>query len=562
MLMQKKLLSLAVAVFALCPATNALGQTTKSVTLTEAGTLASTIGDDDKYQITDLTISGPLNGSDILWLRDMAGQDADGFDSEGELANLDLTNASIVEGGDPYYTSFFGDGDYSTENHVIGPYMFQGTHLSTIELPNSVTSIGEYAFASCPNLTSVTVNAPVRSIDQLAFNYSTKLENITLPETLDSLGYMVFSSCIGLKSITIPDGVKELPEHAFDGCSSLTEVQLPANLEKIGNSAFINCTSLKDIDIPATLTDFGQLPFMGCTSLEAVNVEDGNANYKSDDGVVFDNAMSKLLLYPAGKKTPLEYTVPESVTSVEYGAFNYNPFVEKVVMSDNVSEIGMYAFENCSGLKSVTLPTTLSKIEQQTFSGCSSLSDINIPAGITEIGQWAFQNCSSLTNFNVPDGVTEIGESVFDGCSSLASVTLPEGITSIGMYAFQSCSSLPEIHLPSTLQNINGGAFWSCFGLKDVYVDATTPPSCRSNVFGNQTPSQATLHVPAGCVTDYQNATTWSSFTNIVENASTGISSIHTDQDNTPWYSLGGFRVGKPTRKGIYIHNGKKVLKR
>ena len=132
-----------------CNAFSSVGHSL-TVSLTKAGTLSEAITEVgyDPHSITSLTVSGELNGTDIALIRDIAGQDEDGFESGGKLDTLDLTNAKIVTGGNPYYKSFFDDTEYNTQDSIVGDYMFNGCSCVTIILPKAIKSVGEYAFAS------------------------------------------------------------------------------------------------------------------------------------------------------------------------------------------------------------------------------------------------------------------------------------------------------------------------------------------------------------------------------------------------------------------------------
>ncbi len=136
--------TLLMAVFMLLASMSALAEeVSKTVTLTAAGTLSTKIGDDQKYKITSLSVSGPINGTEVRYLREMAGMDVNGKSTVGKLADLDLTDANIVEGGECYCY------DYYTTNNTLGDNMFYNCGLTSIKIPNSVTSIGNSAFRGC-----------------------------------------------------------------------------------------------------------------------------------------------------------------------------------------------------------------------------------------------------------------------------------------------------------------------------------------------------------------------------------------------------------------------------
>ena len=196
---------------------------TKQITikLEEAGTLPSKIGDTKKYKITNLKIMGEINGTDLCFIREMAGSDREGWRTEGKLATLDLSGAKIVRGGGIYYNSV----NCYTSDDVIGNYAFSGCRsLTSLILPSNVTSIGYSAFYGCIRLTS-----------------------LTLPSSVTSIGSSAFEACYGLFSLTLPSSVTEIGESAFRGCSGLTSLTLPSSVTSIGKSAFEGCSGLTSI---------------------------------------------------------------------------------------------------------------------------------------------------------------------------------------------------------------------------------------------------------------------------------------------------------------------------
>ena len=196
---------------------------TKQITikLEEAGTLPSKIGDTKKYKITNLKIMGEINGTDLRFIREMAGCDYKGKGTEGKLATLDLSEAKIVKGGDYYYNYY---GCYTLDD-VIGNQAFDGcSSLTSLTLPSSVTSIGSSAFSGCSGLTSLTLPSSVTSIEWSAFSGCSGLTSLTLPSSVTSIGESAFSGCSGLTSLTLPSSVSSIGESAFSGCSGLSSI--------------------------------------------------------------------------------------------------------------------------------------------------------------------------------------------------------------------------------------------------------------------------------------------------------------------------------------------------
>ena len=217
------------------------GLITKQITikLDEAGTLPNKIGSTKKFQITNLKIIGEINGRDLQMIREMAGKDVRGNDTDGMLSVLDLSDAKIVEGG--------------------------GYNINGFYYPTSNDKIGDNAFCDCSGLTSLTLPSDVTEIGNAAFEGCSGLASLTLPSGVTKIGYSAFLRCSGLTSLTLPSGVTEIGNAAFEGCSGLTSLTLPSGVAKIGDYAFHGCSGLTSIYVYAEkLPNMGNDVFEGC----------------------------------------------------------------------------------------------------------------------------------------------------------------------------------------------------------------------------------------------------------------------------------------------------------
>ena len=336
------------------------GLITKQITikLDKAGTLPDRISKSKKYLITNLKIVGEVNGTDWLFIREMAGSDFRGDKTDGKLSILDLSEAKIVAGGDAYI-SYNGFCQY-TSNDKLGDYAFYGcSGLTSLTIPSGVTSIGWHAFEGCSGLTSLTIPSSVTSIGGEAFNGCSGLTSLTIPSGVTSIGYSAFSGCSGLTSLTLPSGVTSIGSEAFSGCSGLTSLTLPSGVTSIGYSAFSGCSGLTSLTIPSSVTSIGDWAFYDCSGLTSL-------------------------------------TLPSGVTSIGEGAF-----------------------EGCSGLTSLTLPYSVTSIGYEAFRGCSGLTSLTIPSSVTSIGDYAFYGCSGLTSiYAYLEKIPELGSNVFTGCDA------------------------------------------------------------------------------------------------------------------------------------------------
>ena len=190
-----------------------------TVTLDKAGTLPNKIGSTKKFQITNLKIIGEINGTDLQMIREMAGKDARGNDTDGMLSVLDLSDAKIVEG-----KGYYMGNSYSTSNDKIGDLAFEGcSGLTSLTLPSGLTEIGSCTFRGCSGLTS-----------------------LTLPSGVTKIGYYAFEGCSGLTSLTLTSGVTEIGYSAFEDCSGLTSIYVyTEKLPDMGRDVFDGCDAKK-----------------------------------------------------------------------------------------------------------------------------------------------------------------------------------------------------------------------------------------------------------------------------------------------------------------------------
>ena len=423
---------------------------------------------------------------------------------------------------------------FDDENHTASITDFVGSETEVI-IPATegsdftVTSIGDFAFFDCSDLTSITIPDSVRSIGSNAFDRCTSLTSVDFGENslLTSIGNYAFRDCSSLTSITIPEGVTRIGDYAFQDCSSLTSITIPEGVTRIRDCTFYQCSNLTSITIPNTVTRIGFSAFFGCYALAEVynyspriTVTEGSPDneylgryakvvYNARDltGVkpetritVVDNVQyydygdNFIALAPAVARRTLtevtldnrtseinidafsscdsltSITIPESVTSISDSAFSNCDILTLVDFGENsqLTSIGGGVFQNCNRLTSITIPDTVTSIGSSAFSGCDSLTSITIPDTVTSISDFAFSDCSGLTSITIPDSVTSIGRYAFRFCSSLTSITIPSSVTSIGDYAFYGCSSLTSITIPDTVTSIGQWAFQDCSNLTSV----------------------------------------------------------------------------------------------
>ena len=258
---------------------------------------------------------------------------------------------------------------------------------------------------------------------------------------------------------TVKQGTYGIAADAFTksvvfGRSHVKKVIVPDSVQALVKS-FEGCPSLEEVVLPDSLSSIGYGAFSGCSGLTSITIPD---SVTSIGERAFDDCFSLTSI-----------TIPDSVTSIGYGAFGYCRSLTSVTIPDSVTAIGDFAFYLCSSLTSIVIPDGVTDIGSGAFERCDSLTSITIPDSVTSIGDRAFYDCSSLTSVTIPDSVTSIGNSAFYDCSSLTSVTIGDGVTFIGEGAFRYCESLTSIAIPDSVTSIGERAFASCSSLETVY---------------------------------------------------------------------------------------------
>lgn len=371
-----------------------------------------------------------------------------------------------------------------------------------------VTGIGDYAFAWCTYLETVTIPNSVTSIGDYAFYYCRKLTSVTIPDSVTSIGESAFYRCINLTSMTIPNGITSIRDYTFYDCESLENITIPDNITSIGNNAFEGCQFLTTITIPAGVTSIGDCAFIHCAHLTSINVDGGNPNYSSLDGNLFNKDKTTLIQYALSKEDTY-YSIPDSVTTIVGYAFSLCYNLTSITIPDSVTDIGAGAFLYCGELTSIdvdsanpsycsvdgnlfnkekttlvqylegktdthyTIPDSVTSIGEHAFDGCDYLTSVTIPNSVTSIGDWAFSLCFELSSITIPNSVTSIGIRAFENCESLTSITIPDGVTSIGNGTFLSCINLGNITIPNSVTSIDDSAFRDCESLGIVYYVGT-----------------------------------------------------------------------------------------
>lgn len=297
---------------------------------------------------------------------------------------------------------------------IIGESVFdQCEALATVSIGSG--EIKKYAFKGCVHLQSLILNEGVTLIGEGAFE-GTGITTLTIPNSVTSIGENAFYNS-KLQSIKVGNGVKKIENGTFRG-TNLKEFVIPQNVTCIGEFAFADCKSLTRIIIHKNVRQIADGAFSDCPSLQSVELSHENLYYTNVEGVLFNKNKTILIQYPSGRKNT-SYNIPEGVNEVANYAFNNVPNLRNIQISNSVEEIGRGNFRNCKNLKTLKIGNNVKKIGGFVCNSCTSLTDFIIPSSVEEIGDHAFEHCGELVSITIPGNVQYVGGYAFANCPSL-----------------------------------------------------------------------------------------------------------------------------------------------
>ncbi len=323
------------------------------------------------------------------------------FDSKDD-ATVRIVDGRYVmgtNGGVDYLIKCIGiDGDVVLPDTISGDaydvwrhLFYNDRSLTSIVIPDTVGSIGDWAFSGCKYLTSVTIGDSVERIGAWAFYECESLTSVDMGDSVTSIDEYAFYGCSSLTSVVLPDSVTDIGMSSFSRCSAMTSVFIPDSVTSIGTFAFAYDDSLESVRIPGSVTSMEWSSFLNCESLESIDVDGSNTVFESIDGVLFKRD-GTLMTYPGGR-TDMSYSIPDAATS-----------------------IGDHAFWSCKYLRSIEIPDSVTSIGKNAFQYCDSLGSIEIPDSVTDIGYCAFGECDEILEICFGKGLSEMDISFPDHC--------------------------------------------------------------------------------------------------------------------------------------------------
>lgn len=339
-------------------------------------------------------------------------------------------------------------------------------------IPSSAVQIPSYAFAR------------------------TDIKNVTIPDTVKSIGEYAFKDCDMLVKIKIPGSVENIGEKAFESCYDVENIELENGISVIEKAAFGNCDNVETVTVPESVVEIKGYPFVGCSLLKNIYVCENNNNYSSQEGVLFNKEKTVLIEFPAGKEKD-NYVIPSSVTAINEYAFSNCYNIYEIAVPSNVKTIGMFAFYFCTHLDEISISDEIEKIGKAAFKNTgywqnsanwnndglyigkhlvevkSGVKDFVIKKGTLTIADALFEINYNLESVEIPNSLRRISDNAFSACYNLENLKMGNGIVSIGRSAFASCQGLSEIIIPNSVKTIDDNAFNFC----DELLSVTIPKS-------------------------------------------------------------------------------------
>ena len=349
---------------------------------------------------------------------------------------------------------------------------------------NGLVYVGKVAYkykGDMPRNTKITVKSDTVSISESAFKDCANLTAILIPSSVKHIDKYAFYNCQGLTKLNFNDGIERIENDAFGSCEKLTSVNFSETLKSIGAFAFVECKKLSEITIPQSVTSVGEYAFSGCENLASVTVSDdlpyvgGRAFEKTKwlnsqpDGVVYIGKSAYGYKGDMPKNT--ELSLKSGITNISGYAFYEEKNLTSVKIPETVSRIGNWAFLDCEGLKNVNIPDGVKRIESWTFSNCSSLTNITVPDSVTVLDGLAFSYCTNLKNIELSKNLTEIGMGALSHCTSLETIDIPDSVIIMDNIAMAGCSELKSVNIGSNLKTVGGQVFAGCTSLEKVNVN-------------------------------------------------------------------------------------------
>lgn len=422
----------------------------------------------------------------------------------------------------------------------------QGTYI----MPNTVASIGDYAFSKCNEITSVALSNSVTSIGFGLFYECAALRSVSMGNNVTTIGGSAFYKCTNLASMEIPNSVASIGEYAFYNCTSLASMEVPNSVTSIGKYAFYNCYGLQSLSLGNSVTSIGEYAFAGCQRIKSLiippsvksvgyysfesvfakiaypstlNLNHGTIAYDSndvtiEDGIVYDSAKTKLLFATTGLVG--SFCIPNTVTHIGSTAFRNCNGITSLYIPGSAKTYGYDAFEGCSNIVKVVYPNGLRPESYYTWSWPTTTqliqydgqlnNDLTVEDGVvfgSEKSSLLFAPIECPDNYIIPTSVKSIYDYAFYGCDSLKSIVIPCGVTKIGNNVFDNCSNIQSLELGAGVKSI-GALNLNSANFAKLKVHSAFAPKLASMTL----PASASIEIIKEYYPRFYSADVWKDF--------------------------------------------------
>lgn len=365
---------------------------------------------------------------------------------------------------------------------VICNNSFDKLHkLKTVDIPSSITIIGEFAFYNCRSLCSITIPSSVHVIKKGAFCECRALNNLELNEGVTIIESYAFSGYKKMASLRIPESVIEIGDEAFWNCCYIERIFLPRNVGKLGIGVFSNCSRLQSI-----IVDKDNEVYDSRDNCNAIIETKSNTLVTGCSSTIIPQNVLCIGILAFGGCTKQHLSIPNNVITISDRAFADCYYLTSINLSLNLRHIGNRAFSNCENLISIFIPESVVNIGTATFENCYRLG-LKIIMGFISVHPDnkiynSMNNCNAIVERSsntlivgcaetiIPDGVTTIGDYAFSGCKELITLLIPKSVNSIGKMAFAFCTNLVSVVFSDSISNIDKDSFYRCEKLENILV--------------------------------------------------------------------------------------------
>lgn len=403
----------------------------------------------------------------------------DGIESIGERSFYNSLKIKSIEVPDS--VKEIGDYAFAKLGYLVSAHLGNGitrisnglfaenVNMTTVNIPDGVTAIGDRAFYAAQSLKEIQLPSVLQTIGNEAF-LSVNMDSLELPDTMVSIGDASFAGT-KIATLDLGSGLQTIGKSAFIE-TQLQSLNIPDNVTTVGDMAFAYIPRLRHVEISKGATSLGKQVFdsNGSSSLSSIEVDAENPAYSSMDGVLFDKQQHTLVRYTVGHGRD-SYAIPESVSKVDDYAFNYSTKLNSIDLGTTLATIGEFGFANSTSIRTLTIPDSVTDIGRSAFYHNDGLESVTVGSGVTHLNPYTFAYNANTRNIDLGTGVRSIGDYVFQYNSSLVEITFPEQVESLGDFVLSNNERLSVINIGKGVTKIGSNPFASSRMITSVNVN-------------------------------------------------------------------------------------------